>query len=84
MSLYPCTDEEWETLPHVMLTSEKDWDPTSIDCKVQLDNEEWFDAQNYFTDGPDSKIFNEHGEHMKILNIMSYTSLIQKLSKKTP
>ena len=38
--LLPCTDKECETLPHVVRASDKDWDPTSLDCKGQLDNEE--------------------------------------------
>ena len=45
MKLHPCADKEWETLPQVMLTSDKDWDPTCPNFEGQLDNEEWFDAQ---------------------------------------
>ena len=26
----PYTDKEWETLPHVILTSDKEWDPTFL------------------------------------------------------
>ena len=44
--LCPCTDKEWQTLPHAMLTSEKDWDPTCLDCEVQLCDEDVFDSQS--------------------------------------
>ena len=53
MPLQPCTDDEWETLPHVILTSDKDWDPTSLDCEENLVNDTWFDAQSSWPDGLD-------------------------------
>ena len=27
------TEKEWDTLPHVILTSDKDWDPSFLDCE---------------------------------------------------
>jgi hypothetical protein len=27
----PHTDQEWEVLPHVLLTEDTDWDPTRLD-----------------------------------------------------
>ena len=65
MLLSPCADKEWETLTYVMLTSNKYWDPTCLDCKEQLDNEEQFDAQSSLPNELDSKLFNEHGDHRK-------------------
>ena len=60
--LYPHIDKEWEIFPHIVLASEKYWDLTSLDCKGQTGNEEWFDAQYSFPYRPESKIFNDHGE----------------------
>ena len=34
------TDKEWESLPRVQLTSEKDWDPSILDAPVP---KEWYD-----------------------------------------
>ena len=51
--LRPCNDYEWENLPHVILTSDKDWDPTSLDCEENLGNDTWFDAQSSWPDGLD-------------------------------
>ena len=63
MTLCPFADKEWSNLLHVMLTSDMEWDPNCFDSKGKLDNEEWFDAQPSFPDRPDSKLFNEYGEH---------------------
>ena len=66
MPLRPYTDKEWITLTHFILNSDVNWDPTCLDCEGQIDNEEWFDAQSSFPDGPDSKLFNEYGEYRNI------------------
>ena len=63
MTLCPCTDDEWEKIPHVILMSDKDWDPTVLDCEGQVDNEMWFDAQSSFLDGPNDKSFDEVGDY---------------------
>jgi hypothetical protein len=42
IDMHPPDDEEWETLPHVVLTSDADWDPTVVDNDLPL--EEWLDA----------------------------------------
>ena len=51
-----------------MLTSYVDWEPTCLDFEGQLDNKECFDTQSSFHYGPESKIFNEHGEHRNTSN----------------
>ena len=68
MPLRPCTDEEWETLPHVILTSDVNWDPASLDCEGQVSNETWFDAQSSFPDGPADKDFDEFGNYRHTSN----------------
>ena len=40
MSLRPYTDDEWDTLPHVILTSDMDWDPTVLDHTLD-DDDHW-------------------------------------------
>ena len=61
--LRPCTDAEWETLPHVILTSDADWDPASLDCEGEIANDIWFDAQSSFPEGPQDKNFDEAGTY---------------------
>ena len=43
MSICPYTNQEWEDLPHVILTADIDWDPTIIDCELE-DGETWYDT----------------------------------------
>ena len=59
MPVRPYTDSEWEALPHVVFTSDTDWDPTVLDCEGQIDNETWFDYQSSFPDDPHNKLFDE-------------------------
>ena len=39
----PFSDEEWDTLPHVVFTADVDWEPSVAD-KTVSDKETWFDA----------------------------------------
>lgn len=43
ISLRPYTDEEWDQLPHIILTSDLDWNPTALDHTIDDDNR-WYDA----------------------------------------
>ena len=36
-SLDRMTDDEWESLPHILLTSDNDWDPTLINEEENID-----------------------------------------------
>ena len=44
IKMRPFTDEEFEELPHVVLTSEDDWDPTSLDSVIS-DDPNWYEAE---------------------------------------
>ena len=48
-------------MTHVALTSDADWEPTSLDCEGEVSNEIWFDAQTSFPEGPQDKNFDEVG-----------------------
>jgi hypothetical protein len=43
VKIRPCTDEEWETLPHVIRTSDADWDPSVLDCTLD-ETDDWFES----------------------------------------
>jgi hypothetical protein len=43
ISMHPYMDDEWDTLPHVILTSNIDWDPTVLDHTLD-DEGQWYDA----------------------------------------
>jgi hypothetical protein len=40
LQIRPYTDNEWDTLPHVILTSELEWDPSVLDHDYKTD-EQW-------------------------------------------
>jgi hypothetical protein len=44
ITMRPFTDEEFEELPHVVWTSEDDWDPTSLDSVIS-DDPNWYKAE---------------------------------------
>ena len=40
----PFTNNDWNTLPHITVTSPKDWNPASLDSTIP---EEWYQKQNH-------------------------------------
>jgi hypothetical protein len=59
ITMCPFTDEEFEELPHVVWTSEDDWDPTSLDSVISNDPN-WYEAESS-TPLPDP-MYDEYGE----------------------
>jgi hypothetical protein len=45
IDMQPHTDQEWETLPHVLLTKDTNWDPTHMDHE-QGDDRAWYEQQD--------------------------------------
>jgi hypothetical protein len=43
LSMRHFMDEEWDTLPHILLTSEDEWDPTTLDRELN-DDDDWYNA----------------------------------------
>jgi hypothetical protein len=43
VKMRPYTDEGWDSLPHVILTRDGDWNPSVLDRSLN-DNEQWYDA----------------------------------------
>jgi hypothetical protein len=52
------TDEEWDTLLHVILTSDVDWDPTVLEHTLD-DDDEWFNAVSDLQNDPTANLFDE-------------------------
>ena len=69
MNIRPFTDAEWDTLPHVVLTRDNEWDPTVFDHQVD-DPEEWFDAVSTLEEDPGTSLFDEFGNcrHRVVVN----------------
>ena len=64
LTMHPYTDNEWEALPHVILTSDVDWNPLALDHDLD-DDEEWFDAVSDMQAGTTSTLFDEYGNYRK-------------------
>jgi len=74
IALRPFMDHEWDSLPHIILTGDTDWDPSVLD--VDLDEQEaWFDA---ITDLPHDKspsAFDEFGDYNKSVVVQNHDVL---------
>lgn len=56
------TDKEWDTMPHVIMTTDTDQEPSILDNDLD-DNEEWSDAVPDLFDDPSSNHFDEFGDY---------------------
>ena len=62
LRMQPYTDTEWDTLPHVILTSDQDWDPTVLD-HIMDDDDKWFDTLDEPLTMPGDNNFDEYGNY---------------------
>ena len=65
VSFRPYIDVEWETLPHITLTADKDWDPSILDNEME-DNEEWFNAMEDWPELSPDPYFDDVGDYRHI------------------
>jgi hypothetical protein len=67
IEMRPFTDDEFRDLPHVFLTSEVTYDPTSIDFEI---DDEWYDA---------SLLFNHSLPKVNMMNVAipSHSSILE-------
>ena len=61
LQLRPFSDKEWEELPHVVMTSDKEWDPGILDNHISSKND-WVDNIESITPG-NNKSFNQVGDY---------------------
>ena len=62
MSLYPYSDDEWETLPPTVLTSDVEWNASVLDCLGGIEEQTWYDSQSSLPVGPFSLMSDEFGK----------------------
>ena len=62
VSIWPYTDAEWDTLPHVIWTSDAEWTPTVLDHSL-TDDEQWYDAISDLQEGLIHSPFDEFGNY---------------------
>jgi hypothetical protein len=75
LDIRPHTDHEFDTLPHVILTSEMEWDPTVLDHQYH-DSSEWGDTSLSSTGVLNNVRYDEFGKYRQqvLVNHLSYFS----------
>ena len=64
LHMRPPTDKEFDSLPHVVMTSDQDWDPSVLDFSHE-EEETWYDALEEHEDHPYHNLFDEYGNYRK-------------------
>jgi hypothetical protein len=72
VKMRPYTDEERDSLPHVILTGDGNWNPHVLDHSL-TDDEQWYDAVSDFPDAMDGSPFDAEGNYR---NLHVFDSLI--------
>jgi hypothetical protein len=72
--MWPYTDKD--SLPHVILTGDGDWNPSVLDDSL-TDNEQWYDAVSDFPDAMDGSPFDAEGKYTGIFMSLICLSLIR-------
>ena len=67
ISMRPYTDNEWKTLPHVVWTSDAEWNPSVLDDDVG-EAAQWYDAISDKQEGIVQSSFGELGMSLKHSN----------------
>ena len=62
MQMHPNTDKEWKELPHIILTSGDEWDPTVLD-NVISDKEDWYNTLKDLDKGLIKTPFDQYGNY---------------------
>jgi hypothetical protein len=62
LDICPFTDAEWEALPHVFLTAETEWDPSTLDHEFAHDAQ-WSDPPSDLSADPSLSVFDETGAY---------------------
>ena len=70
----PFTDEEWETLPHIVMTDDSDWDPPVYDHNP-LDDDTWHGTVQEVEPGGSYDLIHLFGEIKKKVNVQHATFL---------
>jgi hypothetical protein len=72
------TDHEWDTLPHLVWTSNADWVPTVLDLDLD-DDEQGFDALQELDHDPMTNLFDEFGAYRKRFIVQTSELLLDSM-----
>jgi hypothetical protein len=65
VKMRPYTNKEWNSLPHVVLTGDGNWNPSVLDHSL-TDNEQWYDAVSDFPDAMEGSPFDAEGNYRNL------------------
>jgi hypothetical protein len=75
VKMRPYTDEEWDSLPHVILTGVGNWNPSVLHHSL-TDDEQWYDGVSDFPDAMDGSPFDAEGYYTGIFMSLIITDSI--------
>ena len=75
IKMRPFTDDEWDNLNHVVLTSDVDWDPSILDHTLE-DDEHWFDAVCDLEKHPYTSLFDAEGNYLRRVVAQTATTIL--------
>lgn len=73
LDIRPYTDTEFDSLPHIVLTSDVDWDPSTMDGEFPTSSEEEFHDAGQYDNGTNFDVF---GNYIKGTIIASARTLV--------
>jgi hypothetical protein len=65
LEMRPPTDAEFNSLLHVIVTSDQDWNPSLLDFNHDENDDEWFDTLEELEQHPYHNLFDEYGNYRK-------------------
>lgn len=80
LQLRPYTDDEWASLPHVIMTGENTWDPSVLDHSHDPDDD-WYDAISTVQKDPGHNLFDEFGNYRYRVAVQSYEFLRERAER---
>lgn len=63
LSIRPFSDHDWDTLPHVIMCHDLEWNPSVLDHTYDLDNDTWFDTFRAVDTTSPQPQFDEFGDY---------------------
>jgi hypothetical protein len=76
LPIHPYTDTEWDSLPHVFLTEEEEWDHTVMDHKF-IEDEPWEDDYHPIKGNTSLNTFDDFGNYRHRV-VVQYTDFLQR------
>lgn len=68
MTICPYTDTEWDNMPHVILTTDTNWDSSVIDHELE-EGKEWYDTMQDLPDIEHDLLFDDVGDYKHVHHV---------------